>query len=181
MFSVGESIQLRVWVQDVRTEPLGVLSAYLDAEFETSLLSVVPDSFAHGPSFGDVGRVNLSTPGFIDDAGSFAAGHLGIPPLPEPLGGDEYLLWSVELSGIVDGNTRITSNPADVLPLHATTLIGTNAGVAADEMEFGSTLVTIVPEPSGQALASFVFAFAWLRSRRNRQSMRGLLPTFNSN
>ena len=157
-FQLGDEFDVHVWIQDVRERPQGIFSAFLDVEYDSSLVSYVPDSVRHGDQFGDIPRGDFSAAGLLDEVGSFASGVLAIPPVPEPLGGDEYLFFTTRFRAEQLGIATFAGNPADVIPRHATTAHGSDDAVPVPEMVFVAADVTIVPEPSSNFLVCLVAA-----------------------
>ena len=121
---IGSEFQLRVWVADVRPDPIGVLSAYLDVEYDASRVIIVADSLEHGPQFGDIARGDSSIPPNLDEFGSFRRGSPNDPMLPEPTGEEASLLFGIRFNANQPGQALFTSNPADIQPRHATTVFG---------------------------------------------------------
>lgn len=95
----GQPLVLQAWVQDQRTEAdqPGIFAAYLDVEFDSSLLDVVrepnhPLGFAVviGPNYSSQHATGSANTGEIDELGTWQAGET-------PLGSHPQLLWEVEL------------------------------------------------------------------------------------
>jgi hypothetical protein len=165
--SIGDAFWLNVSAQDRRPEPLGILSAYLDVDYDPSHVRVLPNTLEHGTSFGELTRGDVRTPPVLDEIGSFARGYLAIPPLPERLDGGAHQLFRIEFLAEQLGEATFTGNPADVFPRHATTVHGLN--VAVTDFAFTNASIRIVPEPQSLLLAitaMLAMALGLTRQRR---------------
>lgn len=166
VFSLNEVATLEAWVQDTRPNPLGIVSIYFDLEYDKEAL-IRDAPLVFGDHFGEITSGTVTTPGIIDEVGSFARGYLTVPPLPDPLGGDPVLLFSTAFIPTSTGVTKLTTHPAGILPRHATTLHGIDDAVSADLISYGSLELIFVPEPSGALfLTTGCLGFA-MCSRRN--------------
>jgi hypothetical protein len=166
-----QEFELRIWVQDIRSVPRGVVSAYVDVVYDPALTAVVPGSLRHGPAYGTIGRGNLDGAGLLDEVGSFADGYLNLPPLPNPLGGTEALLFSARFAPREPGIASFASDGADILPLHSTTVLDLDGAVPADQTVFGHTRIVIVPEAIGPAtLVGVLVLWQFLTRERHRPS-----------
>lgn len=170
--AIGESLELNVYVTDLRPESSGIVSAYLDLIYDETLLEVIPNSFLFGPSFGALGTSDLSRPGIIDEAGSLAAGVLSMPPFPSGVGGHSELLYSIRWEPTATGTATFRTGHPDNLPKNATTLLGIDDGLTESQIRYGSLTVQIVPEPgtSPVLLTALACIGVWRRriSRRPR-------------
>jgi VCBS repeat-containing protein len=134
--TVGDEFELRVVMEDVRERPQGVFSAYLDVEYNASLVSTVGDV-----AFGDTynkGREATHAVGLIDEVGAFT-GQL------RPVGGGEFFLFSQRFTATSAGQVLFASNPADFLPAHVVLVYGLNDEVDPGDIDFGSAEVVTVP------------------------------------
>ncbi len=150
---VGDEFELQVHLRDVRPEPLGILSAYLDVEYDPRLVSHVSDSVVFGDQFGVITSGSTSAVGVLDEMGSFANGILEIPPVPRLVGAQETLLLSARFRAVQVGSATFTGNPADTLPLHSITVLGLDDAVAVDDVYYDAVDVTIIPEPTSFIIA----------------------------
>jgi hypothetical protein len=165
--SVGEEIKVSVFAQDTRPDSQGIFSAYLDLNYQLVLLELDPSSIEHGAAFGEAPSADTSTPGVVGEVGSLASGGV---PAGSP---GESLLVSFLLRAIAPGTATITSDAADLLPLHATTLDGFNGGVPPVAMLFGSATINIIPEPAGGTLMALaLLAAVRLRRTSGRRAAR---------
>ena len=146
----GRLLGLNVWLTDLRDEPSGILSAYLDVTFDHTKVQFVSDSLAFGPQFGEIPSGAFVAPNELDEVGSFSSGTLA-GQFPQTAGdGHEHLLLQAQFLAIATGDATFSGNPADTLPRHATTVFELNDRVPEGEMEFLSTSISIVvPEPDG--------------------------------
>lgn len=136
--TVGDEFVLNAYVQDIRAEPQGVYSAYLDVAYDGSLASAVSaiavsDDFRNGPSGSVVS-------GLFDEVG-------GVSPATSPTGAPERLVFEVTLQADAAGELTFTSNETEVLPMHDVTVFPTIT-LTSDEMDFGSASLTIQEAPA---------------------------------
>lgn len=130
----GQSFQLRAFVQDLRTESQGVFAAYFDVEFAGALADVAGEPvFTSDYPSGRLGDTTVD--GLINEVGAFA----GLTPL----GGQERLLFTLDMQATAAGTLDLTANPADILPAHDTLLFGLNTAVPVTDIEFVGTTLTI--------------------------------------
>jgi len=165
---MGERVEISVLVADQRLDAPGILSAFLDLNYDESLLQVIPESFSFGPNFEALGKHDLTSPGIVDESGAFVTGILSLPPIPSGIGGDSEVLFSVTFEAITVGEAVLSTDHADNLPVNATTLLGIDSGLSEQEIEYGTTVVRIVPEPSSHRLLPF--AMLSLLSLRRKQN-----------
>lgn len=163
--NVGEQFLLNVVVEDTRGTPSGVFAAYLDLLYDSGLVSLAGPIDRSGSPYVNGLSGDTSTAGLVDEAGGFDGA--------TPLGGGEHLLFTLAFSAVNPGALSFSSNPADVLPFHATLVYGGNAGLSVDEINFGTASIKIngdseVPEPATMALLGFGLFGAAARRRRFR-------------
>ena len=126
----GSDFELRAYVTDLRNQPMGVFSAYLDVVYD-STLAMVTGGIAHSDAYPNVISGSTETPGLIDEVG----GTDGV----RPLGGDTHLLFSVPMRAIGQGDLRFFADPSDVLPDHQVLHFGGNATVDNGQIEYVDT------------------------------------------
>lgn len=126
----GSNFLLNVHVQDHtgRADSGGVFAAYLDVEFDSTLVSTIPQDnganapdivLTNGPSYaGNRVQGDVSTPGLIDEVGTFA-GSIA------PLGSEEFLLLSFEMTADQAGEATFGANRADLEQGREVLLYGT--------------------------------------------------------
>ncbi|MGD9720938.1 MAG: Calx-beta domain-containing protein [Pirellulales bacterium] len=107
---VGDEFQLKVFVQDVQSDPNGIVTAFLDAVYDSNLV-MVNGPIVFSPFYSNVPSGSTATPGLIDEVG--ALGDLSPPANP----GAEQLLFTIDLKTLDVGLAQFTLNPAD-LPGH---------------------------------------------------------------
>ena len=131
----GTEFILEAWVRDTRTIPEGLFAAYVDVEFDDTVISVL-GPFEHGPDFGLVlsGRVN--TDGQLDEVGG-----LGGLSSTDPAAG--HLLFRVPLRADGNGTVTFQSNPADLRPFHDILAYGWNFPVDSSSVRFGSATLQV--------------------------------------
>ncbi len=133
---VGTDFQLKVIVQDLRANAEGVFAAFLDVIYNQQLVAI-NGPITYGTEYRTQPLQDLSTPGLINETGAVA----GITPL----GGSEFLLFSVPLRAIRAGEAQFTADPPDNLPSNEPLLFGLNQGLALDDVNFGSVSLTVNP------------------------------------
>ena len=149
---VGQQIQLRGFIQDLRDGGTGLFAAYVDVEYDESLAMVPSGSaieftseFPNSPS-GDT-----SVAGLIDEVGAFIDGTSGA-------GNQEQLLFTVRLDLTSAGNLTFTTNAADILPAHETLFFDPDTAVDPGDVMFGSAELTIVAPNGRPDLVAFAQA-----------------------
>jgi len=136
---VNSDFQIRGFVQDLRVDPQGVFSAYSDIEY-TSTTASVDGPIEFDPFYPNDKSGDTSTPGLIDEIGSFA--NSLTPP-----GGDEKLHFIIPFHADTAGPAVFTLNPADI-ENHDISVYGVDEAVPPDEVEFINTLVMVGEFPS---------------------------------
>jgi large repetitive protein len=132
-FEVGEEFLAHVFVSDIRAQPRGVVSAFVDLLFPGNKVSVV-GAIQFGSRF-DRDRSGAVASGNLDEVG-------GMSELTDT-GDQEFLLFTVRLRADQAGTQVIQTDPADVLPLHDTLLFDSVDAVPANKVLFGSANVSI--------------------------------------
>ncbi len=164
---VGDLVAVDLFVQDSRPNASGILSAYVDLTYTGQLLELVPDSLRFGPEFGSIPSYGVARASSIDELGSFVDGTVRLPPSPMHIAQDESLFASMSFRALAVGEAQISSDPADILPLHATTLFGRDDAVSSADISFDTAHLTIVPEPAGlHAFALLALGAGMLWRRR---------------
>lgn len=130
----GQEFVLHVLAQDRSALPLGVFAAYLDVTWDAALAEVT-GAIHYSSSFSNGQSGNASTPGLLDEAGSFAG-------LNE-LGAGPYEVFSVPMRATAAGALEFSANPADASPLHDVHVYGVDDPVPAADIHFGSVAVTV--------------------------------------
>ncbi|MFV1966378.1 MAG: M36 family metallopeptidase [Pirellulaceae bacterium] len=147
----GDDFQLRIYVQDIRSNPpdlnrMGVFAAYLDVLYDGGLVSTInaPNNdfgfaVSFGPEYDENGRsASDQLPNVIDELGAFQERF-------EPLGPDEFLLAVVTFDADSPGTAEFTADPADVTPLHDTLLFEPDEdSIPIDRIALGLTSVDII-------------------------------------
>jgi len=161
--AAGSQFELRVFVQDLRSndgdgdnlDERGVFAAYLDLLYDSGLASVVSDAgnrfgfdIEFGPQYNTNGlSASASVLNIIDEAGAFQSSSV-------PLGSGEFLLATVTFEADAAGTVRFQADPADISPLHDSLLFEPTDPVALDQINFGSTTITIVGGGEGELVAT---------------------------
>lgn len=171
--SVGDKFNLNVYVDDLRAaDPIpgtaaddrGVFAAYLDVLYNRGLVSVDPDAtnplgfdITCGPAFTNVSTGlcngasgNAGTPGLINETGAFQVGS-------GPLGANEFLLYTVQMTATAAGAAVFRGDPADIRsevgpdPDHDSLLFEPPQPVGISRIRYGSTTFNIVAgSPEGE-------------------------------
>lgn len=157
----GEAFLLRAIVQDIRDPEVdfpGVFAAYIDVAFDPAVAAAGPGAMLeYGPTFAAYldSRGDLSTPGQIISGGTSTSS------IQNP-GSDPQLLWSVVLHAEAPGTTEFTPSFSTLADPFAPEwlLYGMPDGYMMTEanVEFVGTSLSVVPEPSGLALAGVALA-----------------------
>ena len=162
---VGSDFQLAVFVQDIRTPPNslpGVFSAYLNVAFDPSLASIT--ATPHAP--------NAVDPGIVFGP-QFSIAHTGdLSNQQEPFATADQFLLKVTVHATHAGLETFTSS-FDSNPGHDFLLASPINDLTADQVDFGQTSLTVVPEPASLPLAmmGLVALAGWRARRRFAQSV----------
>jgi hypothetical protein len=182
--AVGQNFQLAVFAHDLRNPTAvhaGVFAGFLNVAYDP--LATIPAGtttvnhnplMIHGTSqpgfFALTPAGDLSTPGHI-----FGGGATGTS-LTAP-GPSEQALWTLTMHALSAGTEHFISSfdttslppPAGADSGHDTLLYGLAPLITSDQINFGSTTLAIVPEPSSIVLAAVGFlafgAWTWRRRR----------------
>lgn len=132
----GEDFFVNAYVSDLRSEPQGVFSAYLDVYFDAD--RVVP---AGGVEFGRQYTNALgsggSVRGLLHDVGGFS-GSL------RPIGGGDFLLFRAPFRAEAAGPVSFVAEPANLVPDSLVLLYGEYEPLANHQMHFGSVSVDVL-------------------------------------
>ena len=128
---VNQNFNLQGYVTDLRDDPRGVFTSYMDVEFNKTLVQAT-GAIQHGGSYSNFqsGTIDVSGAlGVIDEVGGMAG--------MSELGAGEHLVFTVPMRATAAGNFVFDGNPADVKPAHQVLVYGENDEVTDD-------LITIV-------------------------------------
>jgi chitinase len=106
--NVGDQFLVRGWVKDLRANPQGVFSGYLDVLYNSSRASV-SGPLTFGTSYGAGTSGDVSTPGLMNELGAFSTSL-------SPLGPAEQMLFSIQMTATATGTITFDADPADNLP-----------------------------------------------------------------
>lgn len=155
----GLEFQLRAYVDDLRGEagrpPLnnpdfpvasaaqqGVFSAYMDLLYEAGYVAYSGDNrLAFGPDYNQGQFVDSSIPGILNEIGALQGN------ITSPLGPNEVLLYVATFTATAKGTATFRADPADVLPLHETSVNFPEKAVPYPRIDFGIATVEIVDAP----------------------------------
>jgi hypothetical protein len=146
----GQTFQVRVFVQDARTNPpnpnlRGVFAAYLDLLYNGGLVSTITDvntafgfQLQFGPEYPNGTSASNALPNLINELGAFQASF-------DPLGGGELLLATINFRANQAGVANFVGDPADISPLHDTLLFDpSDAAVPISNIGYRTASITIV-------------------------------------
>lgn len=134
--NVGDTFQLRGFVEDTRPMPLGVFSAYLDVLYDPLLVSTSGPA-AFGSFYSRGTNADFSTTGIVN-----AIGGTTDPFAPAP-GSGEFLLFNVPFTARNGGTVTFETAFEDNLPLRAVTLFGESVAVSEEMITFGTTSLSL--------------------------------------
>ena len=161
----GDRFLLSGYVEDTRAEPQGIFSVYADLSYTDGLVAVDKDQFRLGDSFSISPNIGFEISGTLNELGGIVSGAVSIPPIPSGVGIGEELFFQVPFLAMAVGDAAFEVDMADLLPRHATTLIGLDDALSESEFAFGKTQVRIlVPEPKG-AFTGLILLIAFLRKQ----------------
>jgi hypothetical protein len=165
---VGQTFYLQGYVQDTRTPPRGILSFYADVLYDSLLLSPDANSFSLGSEFVNAQiHSSLVVNGVLDEMGGLVKTASTIPPVPNGIGVAPTLLFSVNFRAEREGFVTFRTDPADILPRRATTVLGNDNGISASDIRFGSASISIlVPEPATISIVTMAWIVIFLQRRK---------------
>ena len=133
----GESFLLRAFVQDMRTDPSGVFSAYLDVTYDASRVTASGDiDYGDSFAFPDTAPGKLDQPGLIDEVGAIAGF--------SETGAGEFLVFSLQFTaGSTAGSVTFTGDPADDEVLHAVIFFEPVENVPTSHVDYGQVTLEI--------------------------------------
>ena len=138
--TAGESFQLRAFVLDLRTTGnTGVFSAFTDVTFDPTL-ATVSGPIVHALDYMGFTLGDAMTPGLLNEVG-------GLMNSITPPGPSERLLFSVPFQAIAPGMVNFAADKADHFQSEMI-LYDLIPVVPAEQVVYGSTNLTIVPEPA---------------------------------
>jgi hypothetical protein len=130
---VGDSFELRVYVQDLRAEPQGVTAAYADVLFRDRLVSLA-GSIAFGPDYSSETSGDVSSPGLVDELGGRAEAAAA--------DGQEHLVATIPFTASRPGIVRFVLNPADDAN-HVVWVAGDEEAVSEEAIQYLGTRIAI--------------------------------------
>jgi VCBS repeat-containing protein len=145
--TVGDTVVMNVYVQDIRSDAEGVGSAFLDVLYDSDLLSVV--SVAYGEDFpSDQNADTTTTAGVIDEAGASTGGTASASPSAK------HLLYSVTFTANTAGTAEFESNLAEN---HDVLLTGLDDSLAGDKIIFDFASLEIAGASTYGSAADVLF------------------------
>ncbi len=149
----GNEFVLRAYVTDLRADPDGVFSAYVDVNYSADFVSSqagAGDGVANEAPYTLSATGSATQPGLINEAGGFANS-------TSPLGGGERLLFTVLLKANAEGTATFTLDPADDQD-SVITVFGEDDPIPVEEVEFVNTTLTIGNPPPTLSINSIQIA-----------------------
>lgn len=141
----GSEFALRAFVTDLRTNPQGVFSAYVDVLYEANLAhseATIGDGVSNENPYTTGPSGDARVAGLVDEAG-------GITNSISPLGGGEKMLFTVLLRADEAGTLHFTLDPADVDLNDILLYDDEEVPVPMSEVEFvNTTLIVGTPQPT---------------------------------
>jgi VCBS repeat-containing protein len=132
--STGQDFFLQVFAADLRTPAHGVFSGYLDVQWD-STKATASGPLQYAAPFGGSPSGNTTTPGLLDEAGAVAG-------LTETGGGLKEI-FRLPMRATAGGNLLFSADPADLLPLHETSIFGDADALPPEEIRYGTASITI--------------------------------------
>lgn len=133
--NVGDTFLVSAMVQDLRENPEGVFAAFVDLTYD-SQLAAISGPIRYGERFPNVREGDGTLAGVVDEVGAVAD--------LDPLGGGEFLLFSIPFQATVIGAVRFETDGADLLPHHESLLSGRTTPVPIASIGFGQATIDVV-------------------------------------
>jgi len=133
--NVGDQFLLRGWVKDLRANPQGVFSGYLDVLYTSSRASV-SGAPTFGSNYGAGTSGDVGTPGLMNEVGAFST-------VLSPLGPSEQMLFSVQMTATAVGTITFDADPADNLPANHVLLYLQDSPVLQNLIDYVDTSLIV--------------------------------------
>jgi hypothetical protein len=148
---VGQDILVRVTVDDIRSFPDGVTSAFLDLLYTDALVSTLntdnnpdfPFDISFGPDFSNgnvLQRGSAQVPGLINEVGGVER----ISVTPDPYDGPQ-VLFTLKMRAVSPGVAVFAADPADDA-ISETITRGSDVALTPSQLRLGRTELLILPE-----------------------------------
>jgi hypothetical protein len=150
LITTGSQFQVRVFIQDVRTNAQdesrrGAFAGYLDFLYESDLVSTIGDlnepfgfQVDFGPEYTNGQSASNALPNIIDELGAFQQSF-------SPLGPGEFLLAAITFRATRAGIADFIGDPANITPLHDVLLFEpADEPVPLSRIGYRSTSIVIV-------------------------------------
>jgi hypothetical protein len=131
---IGETFDLRIYVQDQRPDPKGVGAAYLDILYRSGVVAVAGE-VAHVAPYTVARSGAASVAGLMDEVG-------GALDLFNPPAG-ELLLATIRFQAVAFGIADFHAEAADFVPCHPVLVLGSDTPVAAENIVYGAAQVPV--------------------------------------
>ena len=146
--NIGQQFQIRGFTQDLRDNPQGVFSAYWDVTFADSDAITLDENIVFSATYPNNQEGNFGR-GLIDEVGAVAGS-------TDPIGGGRFLMWTITATATGAGTIDFNGDPADVLPIHETTVYGLNSPVPSPLIDFTGDSVSVILVGAVSDTATFV-------------------------
>ena len=134
-FAVGEPFLIKVFVDDLRTDPTqGVFQAFHDLTYESQFVSLGGGAIQFGSDYPNQREADISQDGLVNEVGATADF--------APLDGNPRLLWQGEFIGDTDAVAEFNADPAED-EAHEVLLFGSDEEVPTELVMYGSIDVII--------------------------------------
>ena len=131
---IGDEIFLVAKVEDIRENPSGIFSVYFDAQWDPGLTDV-DSQLIFDSAFSSLQNANLEIDGLLDEVGAVSGDLDGV------IQGE---LFRLAMTVVDVGNLRVSTNPADQLPVHEISVLDVDVPVASQQVQYGSAEIEIV-------------------------------------
>ena len=131
----GDEGTLRLYVEDLREDPIRVFAAFADVRFDPTNVEVL--DIEYGNSFSSIRTGDTVTPGLIDELGAVDF------DLEGNVDGEQHLA-SVTFVVSGEGTLTFSTSAADLFPDHDTLLLGSNFRVSPGRIDYGEVTVEVV-------------------------------------
>jgi len=159
--TVGQAVELEFFAEDLRDSPLapGVYASAADITYSEVGLS---GSAVYQPGWYAVSATDYSQDGLIQHANAFSLSLSSTGPGPLLMFTIPFLVGGV-------GTATFTTSPTNVEG-YDNLLFGDNSAISADQVDFGTASLTIVPEPAASTLAAMAVLILAARAGWRRRS-----------
>ena len=142
----GQSFELRAFVEDIRENPTGVFSAYLDVTYPAGTVLPIGD-IVHSFTYSAGLSGSTSTSGLLDEVGGVDG--------TSPLGGGEFEVFRIEFqAGVVPGTVEFASDATEDQVQHLVLPFGATAALNPLQILYGTTSIEVVVSAAPRAASA---------------------------